>query len=86
MFGRMFLYFFKHVSRIQEGQALRRELGTKVNQDAFQQMNGDAGSRLAEMEGKLAQVCFDGCGQSVEGHITVAAFVGCSGCIPSHGA
>lgn len=45
------------VCRMQEGQAVRRELGMKVNHDAFQQMNGDAGSRVGEMEGKLAQVC-----------------------------
>jgi hypothetical protein len=41
--------------RIRESQTIRRELGSKVNQDAFQQMNGDSGSRLAEVEGRLAQ-------------------------------
>ena len=35
---------------------MRKELGSKVNQDAFQQMNGDAGSRVAKTEEKLAQV------------------------------
>ena len=42
--------------RLKDIQAWRREIGNKVNQDAFERVHGGSGQRLSELESKLAQV------------------------------